>query len=208
MIKTLIIICSLNKQAKNEELLKAIKKFSECFTVHFQEINDDYEVDENIDAVVISGSAARIVNSSHRKLFKGTVDLISRLNLPVFSICYGHQLLCWSLGAKVASLSEGVMHLFEKVRVVEVDEIFSGFEKGQKIPVAQSHYDYVLRESLDKAGLILLADSHSCEVEAIKHKNKPFYGVQFHPERINIKNKTHPEGYKVIENFYKNVVKR
>jgi GMP synthase-like glutamine amidotransferase len=141
-------------------------------------------------------------------MFKGTVSLIKNLNIPIFSICYGHQLLCWSLGARVASLSEPVMDRFEKVRVVEVDEIFAGFEKYQTIPLAQSHYDYVLRESLDRAGFVLLADSHSCEVEAVKHKHNPFYGVQFHPERIDIQGQTHMEGYKVLENFYRNVVKR
>ena len=56
--------------------------------------------------------------------------------------------------------------------------------------------------------MVLLADSASCEVEAVKHKSKPFYGVQFHPERINVKSESHPEGHKVIENFFRNVVQR
>jgi len=196
------------KPSKNEALLKAIKKFSECTVIQFRDIHAGYQVSKDIDAVVISGSAARIVNSSHRDMFAGTVDLIKHLNLPIFSICYGHQLLCWSLGARVASLAEPVIDRFEEVRIVEVDEIFAGFEKYQTIPLAQSHYDYVLRESLDQADLVLIADSPSCEVEAIKHKHNPFYGVQFHPERIGIQDQTHLEGYKVIENFYRNVVKR
>jgi len=207
MTKSLVVNCSL-KPSKNDELLKAVKKFSECTTVQFRDIHASYEIDKDIDAVVISGSAARIVSPSHRDMFKGTVSLIRRLNLPIFSICYGHQLFCCSLGARVASLNEPVMNTFERVRIVEVDEIFAGFEKHQTIPLAQSHYDYVLRESLDEAGLVLIADSQSCEVEAIKHKHNPLYGVQFHPERINIKDQTCPEGHKVIENFYRNVVKR
>ena len=73
------------------------------------------------------------------------------------------------------------------------------------ISLSENHFDYVLKEDLDSAGFVLLADSDSCEVEAVKHKTKPLYGVQFHPERINVAN---PEGHKVIENFYKCVVKR
>ena len=207
MTKSLVVNCSL-KPSKNEALLKAVGKFSECTVIQFRDIYASYQVDKDIDAVVLSGSAARIVNPSHRDMFAGTVNLIKHLNLPIFSICYGHQLLCWSLSASVASLAEPVKDRFEKVRIVEVDEIFTGFEKHQTIPLAQSHYDYVLRESLDQAGLVLLADSHSSEVEAIKHKHNPFYGVQFHPERIDIKGQTCPEGHKVIENFYRNVVKR
>jgi len=191
-----------------EPLLKAIEKFSEFATIKFGDLHASYQVDKNIDAVVISGSEARIVNPSHRDMFKGTVSLIKHLDLPIFSICYGYQLLCWSLGASVASLAEPLIDRFEKVRIVEVDEIFAGFEKYQTVPLAQSHYDYVLRESLDQAGFILLADSSLCEVEAIKHKHNPFYGVQFHPELISIQDQRHLEGYKIIENFYRNVVKR
>ena len=208
MTRSLIVNCYL-KPSKIRPLLKAIKKFSECTVIQFGDLYAGYQVGKDTDAVVISGSEARIVNPSHRHMFEGTVNLIKHLDLPIFSICYGHQLLCWSLGASVASFAEPVKDRFEKVRIVEVvDEIFAGFEKYQTIPLAQSHYDYVLRESLDQVGLVSLADSHSCEVEAIKHKHNPFYGVQFHPERVDIQGQSHLEGYKVIENFYRNVVKR
>jgi GMP synthase (glutamine-hydrolysing) len=112
------------------------------------------------------------------------------------------------LGASVASRSEPVKDRFEKVRIIEVNEIFDGFRRGQLIPLAEWHYDYVTKRSLKQASCVLLADSYSCEVEAVKHENKPFYGVQFHPERVEIKGQSHLEGQKVIQNFYKNVVKR
>jgi GMP synthase (glutamine-hydrolysing) len=129
------------------------------------------------------------------------------MDLPLFSICYGYQLLCWSLGAKVASHPVEIER-FEEIRIVKFDEIFAGFEESQTILLAQHHNDCVIKASLQEAKLILLADSKSCEVEAIKHQRKPFYGVQFHPERIKINNKIHREGLRIIENFYKNIVKR
>jgi len=207
MARSLIVNCYLNP-LKIETLLKAIKKFSDCTVIQFGDLDANYQVGKDIDAVIISGSKARIVNHPHRDMFKETVNLIKHLGLPIFSVCYGHQLLCWSLGATVASFAEPIKDRFEKVRIIEVDEIFAGFEKYQTILLAQWHYDYVLKENLNQADLVLLADSTSCEVEAAKHKHKPFYGVQFHPERINIKGESHLEGYKVIENFYKNVIKR
>ena len=208
MTKSLVINCSLNRRAKIKELLTTIGKYSGCTTVQFRDVHAGYEVEKDIDAVVLSGSKARIVNTIHRDMFKETIDLINRLHRPTLGICYGYQLICWSLGCEVASLAEPVIDRFEGVRVVEVDDIFAGFEENQIIPLAQSHYDFVRKGSLDLAGLILLADSQSCEVEAVKHRHDMFYGVQFHPERINIKGHTSLAGHKVLENFFKNVVKR
>jgi GMP synthase-like glutamine amidotransferase len=207
MMRSLVVNCCL-EPFRIEPLLKTIEKFSEFTTIQYGNLHVGYQVDKEIDAVVIGGSEARIVNASHRDMFKETVSLIKHLDLPIFSICYGYQLLCWSLGASVASLAEPIIDRFEEVRIVEVDEIFAGFEKYEMVSLAQSHYDYILRESLDQAGFILLADSSSCEVEAIKHKHNPFYGVQFHPELISIQGQRHPEGHKIMENFYRNVVKR
>lgn len=207
MTKSLLVNCSL-KTTANDALLQAVEKFSECTVIQFREFGESYRFEKDIDAVVISGSAARVVNSFDREMFNGVVNLIRTCNLPIFSICYGHQLLCWAFGAEVSSLTQPVIGRFEKVRIIEFDEIFANFAEQQTIPLAESHYDYVLRESLDQAGMILLADSSSCEVEAVKHKRNPFYGVQFHPERINIKDESHPEGNMIIENFFRNVVKQ
>ena len=79
---------------------------------------------------------------------------------------------------------------------------------GQTVPFAECHNDYVLKDGLEGAGFNLLADSASCEVEAVKHKDRLFFGVQFHPERITVGNETYPEGHKIFDNFYCNNVKR
>ena len=207
MTKTLVVNSSLNGKV-TEDLLDALGKFSKCSVVNFGDISMDYLIGKDIDAVVISGSAARIVNPLDRAKFEGVEWLIKCCNLPILGICFGHQLLCWSLGAEVSSLPEQILSRFEDVKVIQQDEIFAGFKEEQTIPLAENHYDYVLKDSLENAGFTLLADSASCEVEAVKHKIKPFYGVQFHPERATINNQTRPEGYTVIENFFTNIVKR
>jgi GMP synthase (glutamine-hydrolysing) len=124
-------------------------------------------------------------------------------------ICYGHQLLCTSFGCEVESLSQPIIDRFEEVHIVKNDEVFAGFGADEtELFFFESHNDYVKRNGLDTAGFVLLADSPTCEVEAVRHKSKPFYGVQFHPERINIENDVRPGGHKFIENFYKNVVRQ
>jgi GMP synthase-like glutamine amidotransferase len=202
MTKTLLVNCFL--KTVDKDLLKAVEDFSEVKLVRFQDIDKDYQIDKEIDAVVLSGSYARIVEPADRALFTNVTSLIKTCNLPIFGVCFGHQLLCWTLGAKVGALSQPILDRFENVRVIEADSIFAGFKQGQTIPLVEWHNDYVQKEGLAQAGFALLADSPSCEVEAVKHKTKPFFGVQFHPERITSE---HPEGHGVIENFYRCAVK-
>lgn len=206
MHKSLVVNCSL--KSKSEALVEAVGKFSEYEVIHFSDVNEGYLVGEDFDAVVLSGSGARIVDPADRRFFEGVVKLIKNCDLPTLGICYGHQLLCWAFGAKVGSLAQPVLDRFESVRVVEAYGIFGGFRENQIVRLSENHYDYVLKENLDQAGFHILADSVSCEVEAVKHKSKPIYGVQFHPERIKAKDESHPEGHRIIENFYMKVVKK
>jgi len=207
MAKTLLINCYLEGK-EIDELRKAADKFSACTVVSYEKITSDYKVAQDIGAVVISGSEARIVKASDRAKFAGVMELIESCRLPILGVCFGHQLLCSVFGAKTASMPHPIIDQFGAVNVIQSGDIFARFKQGQSIPLAQYHNDFVIKESLDDAGFRLLADSVSCEVEAVKHRTNPFYGVQFHPERVTIGNKTHPEGHKVIENFYVNVVKR
>lgn len=205
MTNTLVVNCSL--KTANDTLREAVSKFSEYSVVSFRDIDLNYQLGKNFDAVVISGSTARIVEPTDRALFNGVEHLIKNCAVPILGICYGHQLLCWTFGAKVGSLAQPV-YKFEQVRVAEADGLFGDFPKEATLPLSESHNDYVLKESLADAGFVLLADSASCETEAVRHKTKPFYGTQFHPERITVNGETHSEGHKVMENFYRNCVKR
>ena len=206
-VKSLIVNCSLNDTI-SKDLLVAVKKFNECEVVNFRDVDEGGHVARGFDAVVIGGSAARIVQASDRAKFENVEALIKNCSISMLGICFGHHLLCWTFGAEVGSLPKQVANRFEQVRVIQSNEIFAGFKEGQTIPLSENHYDYVLKDSLNSAGFTLLADSVSCEVEAVKHKTKPFYGVQFHPERITIDNQTYPEGYRIIENFFTTVVKQ
>ncbi len=206
MTKTLLVNCSL--KAGNDQLRQALRKFSECNVIHFKDINEAYHLQEGVDAIVVSGSGARIVDTFYQVMFQGVANFVKGCELPLLGICYGHQLICWAFGAKVGSLIQQVFDRFENIQVIVADGLFDGFKEGQTVALAENHFDYVLKNGLDGAGFSLVANSASCEVEAVKHKTKPFYGVQFHPECISIKNERHSEGHRIIENFYKNAVKR
>ena len=207
MTKSLLVNCSFSNKI-DEDLFAVISQFSECIVTNFDDITLNYQITNDFDAIVISGSAARIVQASDRAKFENVEMLIKNCCVPLLGICFGHQLLCWTFGAEVGSLPKQVAYQFEHVRVIQSNEIFAGFKQGQTIPLSENHYDYVIKDSLGRAGFTLLADSVSCEVEAVKHKTKPLWGVQFHPERITINNKTYPDGHRIIENFFAIAVKQ
>ncbi len=207
MTKTLLVNCYLDSNKINP-LCDALNKFTVCKTVPYTKIQKDYRFGEDIAAVVVSGSESRIVKPEDQIKFKGVIDFIPTCEVPLFAVCFGHQLLCTAFGAKTASLPKPVMDRFEQVNIIQTGDILSRFRKGQAVPLAEYHNDYVLKDSLYDAGFNLIADSPSCEVEAVKHKSKLFFGVQFHPERITIGDETHPEGHQIIDNFFCNNVKR
>lgn len=207
MTKTLLVNCYLDS-FKVKPLCDALNRFTICRVVPYTKIQSDYQIGEDISSVVISGSEARISKPEDRAKFEGVSQFIQSCKVPLLGICFGHQLLCSSFGAKTGALAHPVIDRFEQVTVIQTGDIFSRFRKGETVPLTEYHNDYVLKDSLDNAGFYLLADSPSCEVEAVKHRSKLFFGVQFHPERITIGSETYPEGHKILDNFYANNVKR
>jgi len=206
-LKTLIINNYLNPK-KVFKVVKAINKFTNYEILSFKE---DFKVlfkaSNNVDAIILTGSEARIVNKDHVEMFNNEIKLLNECETPTLGICFGHQLICLNLGAEVSSLKTPVKNRFEKIKILKLNELFKGFKKGELLWLYEHHNDYVKESSLKKAGLELLANSQSCEVEAIKHKSKPFYGIQFHAEKFKLKNEIHTEGLLILKNFFEFAIK-
>ncbi len=117
---------------------------------------------------------------------------VRELDVPILGICLGHQLLAKIFGGEVGKGERGG-YSEVKVRIVEDDELFDGIPK--EIKVWASHMDEVKKMP---SNFKLLAKSDICEVEAMRHVEKPIYGVQWHPEVY------HSEyGTEVYKNFVK-----
>lgn len=113
-----------------------------------------------------------------------------QLGLPVLGICYGMQLACEALGGEVQSTSEREYGR-ASLRVAGETELFAGVPGV--MDVWMSHGDQVADVSED---FIPLAETDTCPFAAVRHRELPVYGLQFHPEVTHT-----PEGGKLLSNF-------
>ncbi|TAL16093.1 glutamine-hydrolyzing GMP synthase [bacterium] len=123
---------------------------------------------------------------------------VFELGVPVLGICYGMQLMAHLLGGRVAPGTEreyGLAH----ITVTDSSGILAGFGESESVPVWMSHGDRL--EALPK-GFHVMAHSGNSPVAAMGHSEKPFYGVQFHPEVVHT-----PRGREMLENFLFDVCK-
>jgi len=112
------------------------------------------------------------------------------LGVPILGICYGMQIACQMLGADVkpaASREYGRTSL----TVHQADKLLANIPA--ETTAWMSHGDQVNALGDD---FIPLATTPSCPIAAVRHKTRPFYGVQFHPEVTHT-----PHGGEIFVNF-------
>ena len=122
------------------------------------------------------------------------MDLVKEFydKVPILGICLGHQSIGAALGAKV-SYAKHLLHGKQSVIEHSGTGIFEGVPSP--IKVARYHSLAVQEEGLPEC-LEVLARTDDGEIMAIKHRDYPVYGMQFHPESIYTEH-----GKKILENF-------
>ncbi len=200
-MKTLIINCYRelpDKKIKN--YCELIDNFSPYEVVYDKDVKKNFEVND-YNAVIISGSENCI---SKKQFSPDFLEFLKQISIPVLGICYGHQIIAKAFGVEIIHGLEKIIKPYpknpEEVFILNKDEIFHGLDN--KINVYESHKEYVKPKYLSKFGFKLLANSKSCSIEAIKHLDKPLYGVQFHIERSG------ETGKKIVRNFFEFVVRK
>ena len=119
---------------------------------------------------------------------------IFELGVPVLGICYGCQLMAYTLGGKVSSC---VTSEYGKTETFYDNSslLFKGLP--EKAVSWMSHTDFV---SEIPEGFKVTAHTADCPAAAYENAEKKLYAVQFHPEVNHTEN-----GCKMIDSFVKNV---
>ena len=101
---------------------------------------------------------------------------IFNLGIPVLGICYGAQLMTYTLGGKVEACSTSEYGR-TRVKIDPQFKLFEGLDENQL--VLMSHTDRIVEMP---KGFSLAASSEDCPFAAIVDESRGFVATQFHPE--------------------------
>lgn len=144
----------------------------------------------NPKGLILSGGPASVYSEGAPRVDPGVFEL----GIPVLGICYGMQLMCHLMGGEILpaeSREFGRAACSSK----NSNRLFNGLP--ETFNAWMSHGDQV--GSLD--GMFeVIASTKTCANAAIQHKDRPIYGIQFHPEV------THTEfGAQLLSNFVRDI---
>lgn len=111
---------------------------------------------------------------------------------PILGICLGHQCIGAAFGATV-SYAKQILHGKQSTIYHDGTGIFKGI--SSPIKIARYHSLAILEETIPDC-LKILAKTEDGEIMAVRHKEYPIVGLQFHPESIYTQH-----GKRLIENF-------
>ena len=141
------------------------------------------------DKIIISPGPGRPDDAGISKeliqYFKDKIDILG--------VCLGHQCIGEVFGSEVVEADRIVHGKTSAIKKTKADKLFAGIEDG--FLAARYHSLIVDYESLSSE-LEVLAESDEGEIMALKHRQYPVYGVQFHPESILTE-----AGKRLLKNF-------
>ena len=140
----------------------------------------------NVKGLILSGGPLSVYEKDSPKINPEILEM----NLPILGLCYGHQLLAYMARGTVKP-AEKREYGITYATITRAVGVLQGL--GPKEKVWMSHSDAVYRIPEDYE---VLAYTENCPVAAFKHKNRPIYGLQWHPEVIHTVN-----GMKMLRNF-------
>ena len=155
--------------------------------------NDELTVEEireaNPDRIILSPGPGRPEDAGV------IIEVVRELgkDIPILGVCLGHQAICAAYGATVTYAMQ-LMHGKQSEAVFDNDcPLFAGCP--EKALVARYHSLAADPDTIPDR-LKVTAKTGDGEIMAVRHREYPVYGVQFHPESIMT-----PDGKTMLRNF-------
>lgn len=147
--------------------------------------------EEDVKGIIFTGGPNSVYEENAPKIEKE----IFELGKPILGLCYGMQIMAYTLGGEVKSSSQ---REFGKTKInTEESIIYDGLSENEI--VWMSHVDRVTKLP---EGFVGNSSSSNCEYAGMENRDKNLYALQFHPEVDHTEN-----GKKMLENFALKVCK-
>ncbi|MFQ5758795.1 MAG: glutamine-hydrolyzing GMP synthase [Candidatus Bathyarchaeia archaeon] len=140
----------------------------------------------NLKGMILSGGPSSIYEENAPKCDPE----IFNLNIPILGLCYGHQLIASLFGGKV----EPAKKREYGISYAAIDSpygLLKDLKGNQKVWMSHGDTVYELPKKFE-----ILAHTKNCPIAAFKHREKPIYGLQWHPEVIHTE-----KGAQMLKNF-------
>jgi len=127
-----------------------------------------------------------------------TLDVIREFadTTPMFGICLGHQSIAQAFGGEVIRAKNMMHGKTSQVEITGETAIFK--DLPSEFRATRYHSLSVNRENLPDTIVPTAYSKDDQEIMALQIKDKPVYGVQFHPESIMSE-----YGHEMLDNFLK-----
>ena len=121
-------------------------------------------------------------------------DTIARFGarIPILGVCLGHQCIAEAYGGNIVRVSR-IMHGKPSMITHDGKDLFS--DLPQPFEAGRYHSLVVDRSSMPSC-LEITAESDDGEIMALRHREFPVHGVQFHPESVLTR-----DGKKILTRF-------
>ncbi|MHC4532673.1 MAG: glutamine-hydrolyzing GMP synthase [Planctomycetota bacterium] len=139
-----------------------------------------------VRGLILSGGPASVYDEKAPKCD----EKIFELGVPILGICYGMQLGCQVLGAKIIP-AQRREYGRTTLSILDKSDLFANL--SDSITAWASHGDQIGELSGD---FVKLATTDTCPFAAVRHNKRKFFGVQFHPEVSHT-----PQGSQILKNF-------
>jgi len=143
------------------------------------------------DRIVISPGPGRPETDGDFGVCRDAIlDLGPRV--PLLGVCLGHQGIIHAFGGAIVAAPQ-VMHGKSTLVRHDGDPLFAGVPSSFE---AMRYHSLAGQPQTIPSCLRVLARSDDGVVMAVRHREHPIYGVQFHPESVGT-----PEGKRILGNF-------
>ncbi|MRH44079.1 aminodeoxychorismate/anthranilate synthase component II [Aquibacillus halophilus] len=124
------------------------------------------------------------------------IEVVKQLSgeFPILGICLGHQAIGAAFGAEIIHAKQ-IKH--GKTSLLDHHDEIIFHELPQSLEVMRYHSLSIKKDTVPAQLEVTATAIDDNEIMAVKHKDFPVYGLQFHPESIGTK-----EGKTILNNFF------